>query len=865
VGYLNWLREEVNEKDSLQYWKQYLDGYETIASLSGSTAGKTTVFVPAEFSFTLDTITRNSIRELCNALGITENTFLQTIWGILLAKYNNTDDVVFGTVVSGRPAAVEGIEEMIGLLINTIPVRIKTGGGKGINNLLKEIQVSAADTADHHYTQLADIQAASATGQELFDHILVFENYPVQEMVAQRMQEDESLSLLGSASYEQSNYDLNVIIVPQDDITCRFKYNGHVYTEVFIHQLKDHLLRTIKAVLENPAATAPQLDYMSAGEKHQLLTAFNNTASHYPDHQSIPTLFEEQVTRTPDSTALIFEDKILTYRQLNEKADQIVGYLRTQANAGPGSLIGIRLKRSEQVIIAILGILKCGAAYIPIDPQYPRERVDNILKDSRCSLVIDDALVEQYQKIPFTGEIVTVPVKADDLAYIMYTSGSTGLPKGVMVNHRSVVRLVKNINYVHLDGSEVLLSTGAVSFDATTFEYWSMLLNGGTLVMCREEVLLDPLVLAATIAQHKVNIMWFTAGWLNELVETSIAVFTGLSTILAGGDKLSPPHINKLLDTFPALNIINGYGPTENTTFSLTYKVQHNLTDIPVGRPISNSTAYILGRHLELLPIGVTGEICVGGDGLAAGYLNNEELTAEKFVPHPFKEGALLYRTGDLGRWLPDGNILFAGRTDEQVKVRGYRIELGEIEKALQQHPLIFSAIVLAVKEPGRERILTAYIISEEIIDPAELRGLLSNRLPAYMIPEHYVRLAVFPLNTNGKVDRKKLAELSTGRMEENTICEPPRNEIEEKLVKLWTEILGREKIGIRDNFFEIGGHSLRAARLISNIHHKLNVRLEIKVLFTSPTIEGIAAEIEKIYWADNKLFETQDIEKVSI
>ncbi|SKA48276.1 amino acid adenylation domain-containing protein, partial [Chitinophaga eiseniae] len=492
----------------------------------------------------------------------------------------------------------------------------------------------------------------------------------------------------------------------------------------------------------------------------------------------------------------------------------------------------------------LMAILKAGGAYLPLDTSYPQERIDYMIADSGCRLVIDAAALADFRAhaAGYSDQLPEQINQSADLAYVMYTSGSTGKPKGVMIEQQSVARLVMGCNYVQLKGEEVLLSTGAVSFDATTFEYWSMLLHGGTLVMSSLDVLLDDERLLQLINREGVTMMWFTAGWFHQLIDRSPHIFRSLQTVLAGGDKLSAAHVRILQESCPQLTIINGYGPTENTTFSLCHVVKASQVEIPIGRPVSNSTAYVLDKAAQLCPIGVAGEIWVGGDGLARGYLNNPALTAEKFVAHPFIPGERLYKTGDVGRWTASGTLLFCGRADDQVKVRGYRIEPGEITHAIQGYEGIQQAVVVAAEIQPGEKELVAYTVSAAEIDIALLRSWLSERLPGYMVPAYFVALDGLPLTANGKVDKRRLPlPADNGQRHTNYIA--PRNATEALLATIWQQLLSREA-GVKDNFFELGGHSLKLSRLAAAIHQQFSVRVPLKELFLRPVLEDQAAWI---------------------
>ncbi|MEO6733666.1 MAG: amino acid adenylation domain-containing protein [Ferruginibacter sp.] len=584
----------------------------------------------------------------------------------------------------------------------------------------------------------------------------------------------------------------------------------------------------------------------------------NKTLS-YPANKNIIELFEEQAEKLPQHIAVVFEDCQMSYSEINAKSNQFAHYLLSKG-IKQGSLIAICIDRSTEMMIAILGILKTGAAYVPIDASYPTERIRYMLEDTNAPVVISGSKIssklaplKERNIINIDEEWILIAqqpsnnpslqIAPDDLAYVIYTSGSTGVPKGVLVQHNNVVSLVKEVDYVSLTNENILLSTGSSSFDATTFEYWGMLLNGGQLILCAERTLLDTLLLKEEIRARKVNIMWFTAGWLNQLAETDIDIFEGLKTILAGGEKLSEKHIEKIRRSYPSIEIINGYGPTENTTFSLTFNITntHFNNPIPIGKPLNNRTAYILDKNNCLVNVGVAGEICVGGAGIARGYLNHPELTAEKFINNPFDTipDAKLYKTGDTGRWLPDGNIEYLGRVDDQVKIRGHRIELGEIEAILQQFELVTQAVVVAKKDKQNSTQLTAYIIPNGSYEREKIIDFLQAKLPPYMIPSFWVSMKDFPLTANGKTDKINLPAADIENLIANDYM-PPENEMEKLLIEMWQEFFGIKRIGILDNFFTLGGHSLLAQRTVSTLKSKFNYTLPITKLYQYPTIKGI-------------------------
>ncbi len=604
----------------------------------------------------------------------------------------------------------------------------------------------------------------------------------------------------------------------------------------------------------------------------------------YPRDRCVHDLFREQAERTPDAVALVFGERTLTYRELDELSDRLAGALQG-LGVGPEVLVGVCLERSVELIVALLGILKTGGAYVPLDPDYPAQRLAFMLEDTRAPvLLVGERLPTGLSDTGLAGAGPTVlrldrngrselpaaaapgpapPVHPDNLAYVTYTSGSTGRPKGAAVTHRGVVRLVKGANYARLDRSETFLQAAPVSFDASTLEIWGPLLNGGRLVVMPPGVpsLED---IARVIKRHGVTTLWLTAGLFNLMVETQVDNLRGLRQLLFGGDVASPAQIDRAVRELADCRLINGYGPTENTTFTTCYTLpgpEELRHPVPIGRPVSNTTVYVLDERMEPVPVGVAGELYTGGDGLARGYHARPDLTAERFVPDPFgPPGSRLYRTGDLVRYLPDGNIEFLGRLDHQVKIRGFRVELGEVEAVLRRHPAVREVVVTAREDRPGNRRLVAYVIPDRAaaeaaaaetapapadetgLTAAALRSFLAERLPEWMLPAAFVFVGAFPLDPNGKIDRRALPEPGTANVPRSAPVSLPRDETELRLVELWEELLGTRPVGVKDNFFELGGNSLLAVRLIDRVRGLTGEKLPLAALFQAPTVENLAA-----------------------
>jgi tyrocidine synthetase III len=862
--YAAWQQQQLSGDSLLnhkEYWLQQFEGELPVLELQGDKPR------PAVKTYNGDTINliidanlSNALRSFAQEQGGTLFMGLLTAVNLLLHRYTGQQDIITGTQVAGRDHT--DLEDQIGMYLNTLALRTKFNTNHSFRQLFENVKQVTLSNFEHQVYPFDELIDALDLHRDfsrnpLFDVSVVLQLEGGQDIRTLGTQ-DLRIGASNEISNNISKFDLAFDFAEAgEEIRASLVYNTDIYEKATAERLLKHLHQLLAAAIAQPFEAIGLLDYLAENEKQQLLTDFNDTVTAYPKDKTIGDLFAEQAAKTPARTAVVYGDIKLTYKELNDKSTQLANHLRVHHGVKPDDKVGIMLDRSEQLMIAILGVLKSGAAYVPIDPEYPGVRKKFIVEDTAIKVLITqtDYIFDMDY---YNGEVFAIDVqmdgldaslhlpryinRANDLAYIMYTSGSTGKPKGVMVEHRSVIRLVKSSEYVAFTGNEVLLSTGAISFDAVTFEYWGTLLNGGKLVLCSKETLLDEQLLAAEIRMRKVDMMWFTAGWLNQLVEKDVNVFRGLRTIVAGGDKLSVHHINTLKKTYPEIRIINGYGPTENTTFSLTYEITGVVETIPVGKPVSNSNAYILDGNNQLCAVGVVGEICVGGDGLARGYLNNPELTAEKFITIPFAKGERIYRTGDLGRWMADGNIEFIGRKDEQVKIRGFRIEMGEIENTLLTHAGIDAAVVVARANKDGEKEIVAYVTG----DASDLREYLAERLPSYMIPLYFVKLDSFPLTLNGKVDRKNLPNPRELELETGSQHIAPRNKTEERLAAIWQDILGKQNISVTDNFFEIGGHSLKATRLASQIHKEFNVKIELKDLFMHLVLEQQAMLIEQ-------------------
>jgi amino acid adenylation domain-containing protein len=859
-----WLRGDELERQT-GYWRGRLEGAPPSLDLPADRPrppemnyrGAT---VPLELTAELS----ESLRALSRREGATLSMTLLAAFKALLQRFANQDDIVVGTPVAGRNR--EELEGLIGFFVNTLALRTDLSGDPSFRELLGRVREAALGAYAHQDLPfemvVEELQPArDASRSPLFQVIFDLQNAPAP-----------ALELTGLTLYPHeveagtTRFDLELHLSDQPEgIRGAFVYSTSLFDETTVTRLAGRYRALLEAVAAKPDGRLSRIDLLTETERRELLSEWNDTRRACPSESCIPDLFEAWAARTPESVALTFGDERLTYEELNRRANRLAHRLRAYG-VGDETRVGVCVERSFEMIVALLGVLKAGGVYVPLDPSYPHERLLFMLEDAGAQVVLtvgrlEDALPAHHAPLilldsdwPPVGvegernpERGTTP---EHLAYVAYTSGSTGTPKGVGVPHRGVVRLVEGADYVRFGPDEVFLQLAPLAFDASTFEIWGSLLNGSRLAIMPAGM---PSLreLGRALRRHEVTTLWLTAGLFHQMVDEQLADLTTLRQLLAGGDVLSPPHVEKFLTAAPSCRLVNGYGPTENTTFTCCHVMSTHADfagSVPIGRPIADTQVFILDANLQLSPPGFVGELYAGGRGLARGYHGRASLTAERFIPDPFSTlpGARLYRTGDLARHLPDGRVEFVGRADEQVKVRGYRVELGEVEARLRRVGGVRRAAVVAREDAPGDRRLVAYVVGDDnTVSVDRLQKILREGLPEYMIPSAFVVLEELPLTPNGKVDRRALPAPDQTHAEPGGVYVAPRTPVEELLAGIWAEVLKVERVGVHEDFFELGGHSLLITRLVSRAQAHFGVELPLKLFFESATVAGQAAEVE--------------------
>ena len=810
--------------------------------------------------------TSAELQSLARKNRLTLNTVIQGAWACVLSRYSRETDVVFGTVVSGRPAALAGVESMVGLFINTLPLRTQVLPDALPIPWMKELQAQQLEARDYEYSELVFIQRWSELppGIPLFESIVIFENYPVSNSFLEQNDQSEN----DFRCFEKSNYPLNLMVMPSERLALKILYSQQRFEDAAIARMLAHVQMFLEGLAAHPDRRLADLPILTLSERRRLLIEWNATDAQYPGQVSIHELFEAQAARAPAATTFVCEDAQITYEELNSRSNRLARHLQV-LGVGPEVLVGIYIDRSFDFVVALLATFKAGGAYLPLDPSYPKERLAFMLKDAGVSVLLtltrfvpeipgeerkffcldgDSELLGQY---PDTN--LATRCSPQQLAYVIYTSGTTGQPKGVAVEHRQLLnRFYWMWEEYPFAPDEVGCQKTAANFVDSIWELFGPLLKGIPTVIIRDEVFRDANRLVKELARHRVTRLWVVPSLLRALLDLCPDLQERLPHLrfwVSSGEILTPELFQHFRARMPSAVLYNLYGTSEVWDVTWFDPTRETVADgqTPIGRPIFNVQVYVLDEQMQPVPIGVPGELCVGGHGLARGYHNLPQLTAEKFIPNPFgnQATARLYKTGDLVRYRPDGNIEFLGRLDRQVKIRGFRIEPREVESVLLRHPSVRQAFVVAREDNPGGPFLVAYVVPDrgQEFTPGALRSFLLEQLPEYTAPSVIVMIDRLPLTPSGKLDWRRLPE---ARPEARQVYAAARTGTERVTAEILAELLGVDRVGVHDNFFELGGHSLLAIQLLSRMREAFQLELPLRIVFERPTVAGLAELVEE-------------------
>jgi len=855
--FLSWLRSQDKAVASAA-WQASLAGVTgaTIVATGGTGAGD-----GAGLGRVTATLPEDATRRLtagARQLGITLNTLVQGAWAVLLSRLTGNDDIIFGTTVSGRPPDLHGVETIVGLFINTIPVRLRLDPAEPAAIMLTRLQHEQAALIPHHHLGLTDIHRLTGH-RALFDTVVLFQNYPFTPEAFDQL--GTGLTFQGVRVHDGAHYPLRLVAVPgAAEIQLQLDYRTDLFDRESAEQLAGYLTRLLDQWVTDPDRPIGHADLLTQAQHDQVLTRWNDTARPLPP-ATLTDLFHAQATATPHATALITPDTTLTYHQLDIMAGRLARLL-AQRGLGPESFAAVLLPRSAELVITLLAVLRAGGGYVPVDLEYPPDRVAFMLKDSAPAVLVtmtgsdapdpgiprvslDDPAVAQSLR---DGPVLPVrPARPGNPAYMIYTSGSTGRPKGVVISHQAIVnRLLWMQDAYQLTAADRVLQKTSASFDVSVWEFFWPLITGAGLVVTRPGGQRDPSYLSALIQREHVTTAHFVPSMLEAFLrDPGTAHCTSLRRVICSGEALPGPLRDRFFQACAA-RLHNLYGPTEAAVDVTAWQCHaHDAGPaVPIGAPVWNTRAYVLDSQLRPVPPGIAGELYLAGTQLARGYHNQPALTAARFTADPFGQpGSRLYRTGDLARWTSHGQLEYLGRTDDQVKIRGFRVELGEVEAALASAPGVAHAAATTREPQPADTRLTGYVVPEPgtTIDTTALRQYLATILPDYMIPSALIPLPALPLSPNGKIDRRALPPPPA----RTTTSRPPATPRERTLCALFAEILDTSPIGIDDNFFDLGGHSLLATRLVSRIRAELHAETDIRMFFENPTVAAAATWLD--------------------
>ena len=861
--FAEWQQSAVTQKaleNQKKYWLKQFEGELPVLDLPYDYPRPALQsFEGATIEFGIGKEEADTLKKIAREEGATLFMVMLSCFNILLSKLSGQEDIIIGTPIAGR--SHPDLNEIVGMFVNTLALRNYPKGEKSFRDFLRELRDKCLENfeyQDYAFEGLVEhvVQERDLSRNPLFDVMLVLQH--IDTFNSQKKKENQS-SGIDTENYlervSSSKFDLTLhCIESTEGIYCNFEYSTKLFDRVTIKRYINYFKTLIKTIIQNPEELLQEVNILPDTELVTLLETFNTTQTDYPRDKTIIDLFEEQVERTPDNIAVVYEDEKLTYKELNACSTQL-GRLLRKKGVGPESIVGLMVDRSIEMIVGMLGILKAGGAYLPLDPTYPEKRISYMLKDSGTNIVVVDKSYEQIEKSIEVLEIIEGLFNEESdlnlerintsrsLIYVIYTSGSTGKPKGVTIEHRSVINLaISQLDTFKINQKDRILQFSSICFDASVEQIWIAFLSGARLVLINKEKILNNEHFEVFLHKNKVTHLHTVP---NFLLTLHLREPGSLKRVVVSGDKCSSLLVLKF-SKWNNIEFYNKYGLTETSVTSTVYRffyLKEKEKIISIGSPLSNTQIYILDSNMQIVPISVQGELCISGDGLARGYLNNEVLTRERFIANPFGEGRLC-KTGDIARWLPDGNIEFLGRKDDQVKIRGYRIELGEIEKILLKSSGIKDVVVI-VKGQEDNKYLCTYYTSDVNISLSELRDHVSRYLPEYMIPGHFIQLEKIPLTSSGKVDKHSLPtpEFTSS---ENYVA--PINQTEQRLVSLWSEILNlpEEKISTTSDFFELGGHSLKSMMLMGKINSEFNVNIPLIEIYKNATVSKLAKTIKK-------------------